>query len=58
MDRKEAEATDAIKAAMKALDDAIVKCGDAGFSFMNVTEPLLGARECANAVLKIATGNA
>lgn len=43
MSELELQAKAAVEAAIKALADAAVKCGEAGFSFMNVQEPLLNA---------------
>lgn len=52
----EEEAKLAVEAAAKALADAAVKCGEAGFSFMNVQEPLLNAHHNTIWVLRCIEG--
>jgi|JI102314A2RNA_FD_contig_51_4458882_length_2336_multi_2_in_0_out_0_4 hypothetical protein len=56
MDRKEQEAADALATALAALSTAIVKCGDAKLSFMNVIEPLMGSHECIGTIRNIVMG--
>ena len=58
MDLTEQVAADALATALAALNTAILKCGDAGLSFMTVTEPLMGAHECIGQVRKIVMGEA
>lgn len=52
----ELEAVEAVKAAAKAIADAAVKCGEAGFSFSNVQEPLLNAHHNTIWVLRTIEG--
>lgn len=52
----ELEAAEAVKAAAKAIADAAVKCGEAGFSFMNTQGPLLNAHHETIWVLRAIEG--
>ena len=56
MNAKEQEAADALAGALAALSTALMKCGAADLSFMNVIEPLMGAHECIGAVRKVVLG--
>ena len=56
MDDKEKTARNALIEAMNAIQRAMLACGDAGLSFMNVVEPLMGAHECVAAVAKTVNG--
>lgn len=58
MDHKEQVAADALAGALAALSTAILKCGDADLSFMNVVEPLMDAHQCISEVRNIVMGEA
>jgi hypothetical protein len=58
MNAKEQEAADALAGALAALSTALLKCGKADLSFMNVIEPLMIAHECIGTVRKIVMGEA
>ncbi len=58
MDPEEREANEAIRAALKALEHAIVKCSAAKYGPTHVMRPLLDARDNTSHVLKVVEGKA
>ncbi len=58
MDDKERSALKALHEAQAAIQRAMEACGDAGLSFMNTVEPLLGAHQCVTQVALVVQGDA